>query len=149
MRWGLALARCLESILGVRDDSQSKAIILSLQTWRLYNKPVIFFQLYFVMAKRQVSANGQRGARASSFHRISTFYSKVSDGRSLILCAEKQTTSTRKTKSCEVRRSARLKESSQSKDRSRRKQQETGLSLTGEASRDQAVGIFLVLLTTY
>lgn len=101
------------------------------------------------MAKRQVSASAQRGALASPSHRIGTSYIKASDGWSLILCAEKQTTSTSKAKSLEARRSARLKELPQPKDSSSRKQLEIGLSLVGEASRDQAVGISLVLLATY
>ncbi|KAF2117738.1 hypothetical protein BDV96DRAFT_630271 [Lophiotrema nucula] len=73
------------------------------------------------MAKRQVSTSAQRESRSSPSHRI-----------------KKQTTSTRKAKPREVRRSARLKAVSQLEGSSRRMQPETGLSSAGEASRDQA-----------
>ncbi|MCJ1468805.1 hypothetical protein MMC07_007435 [Pseudocyphellaria aurata] len=73
------------------------------------------------MAKRRVSVSAQRGARSSPSHRI-----------------EKQTTSTRKAKPHDVRRSARLKALSQLEGRSRRKQLETSLLSGCEASRDQA-----------
>ena len=93
-----------------------------------------------------MSAGAQRGARSSASHGISTSRPKAGDGSSLTLCAEKQTTSTRRAKPREVRRSARLKVPSQLEDSSRRKQPETGLSSADEASPDQAVGVSLVLL---
>ncbi|KAI9698636.1 MAG: hypothetical protein M1836_003745 [Candelina mexicana] len=90
------------------------------------------------MAKRQVSASAQRGPQSSPSHRISTSYSEASDDSAPTLCAEKQTTSTRKAKPREVRRSARLRALAQLEGSSRRKQPETGLSAADEASRDQA-----------
>ena len=95
------------------------------------------------MAKRQVSASAQRGLRPSPSHRISTSYSKASDGSSLTLCAEKQTTTP---KLHGVRRSARLKAVAQLEGSSREKQPKTGLSSAGNDSRDYVVGISLALL---
>lgn len=98
------------------------------------------------MANRQVSTSAQRGLRSSPSHRISTLCSKASDDSLLILCAEKQTTSTRKTEPREVRRSARLKAILQLEGKSRRKEPGTGLSSAAGTSRDQSVGVSLILL---
>lgn len=95
------------------------------------------------MAKRQVSTSAQRGLRPSPSHRISTSCLKASDGSSLTLCVEKQTTTP---KPGEVRRSSRLKAVLQLEGSSKEKQPELGLSSAGEASRDQVVGISLALL---
>ena len=74
------------------------------------------------------------------------FSSKANDRSPIILCVEKQTTSTRKAESCEVRRSARLKAISHLEVKSRRKESETGLSSADETLWNQTVGISLVLL---